>query len=57
MDRCPVKRSEQRLMELGIATSRQLAEWRLAMNMEVVEAVERARSAPWPSVETLFDLV
>jgi TPP-dependent pyruvate/acetoin dehydrogenase alpha subunit len=57
MHRCPVKRSEERLMECGIATMGQLAEWRLAMKTEVVEAVERARNAPWPPVESLFDFV
>jgi TPP-dependent pyruvate/acetoin dehydrogenase alpha subunit len=57
MDRCPVKRSEERLMEWGIATSQQLDEWRRAMKTEVVETVERARNAPWPKVDTLFDLV
>jgi len=57
MEQCPVKRSEQRLKQLSIATSAQLDEWRLAVKTEVVDAVERARNAPWPAVDTLFDLV
>ena len=57
MEQCPVKRSEQRLKQRSIATSAQLDEWRLAVKTEVVDAVERARNAPWPAVDTLFDLV
>ncbi len=57
MEQCPVKRSEQRLKQRSIATSAQLDEWRLAMKAEVADAVERARNAPWPAVDTLFDLV
>jgi pyruvate dehydrogenase E1 component alpha subunit len=57
MNRCPVKRSEERLIEWGIATRDELANWQLAMKMEVIEAVERARNAPWPKVDSLFDLV
>jgi TPP-dependent pyruvate/acetoin dehydrogenase alpha subunit len=57
MEQCPVTRSEQRLTQWGIATPAQLDAWRLAMKVEVVDAVERARQAPWPEVTTLFDLV
>lgn len=57
MEQCPVTRSEQRLTQWGIATPAQLDAWRLAMKAEVVDAVERARKAPWPEVATLFDLV
>jgi TPP-dependent pyruvate/acetoin dehydrogenase alpha subunit len=57
MEKCPVTRSGQRMMQWGFATPAQLDEWHLAVKAEVVDAVERARNAPWPAVETLFDLV
>jgi TPP-dependent pyruvate/acetoin dehydrogenase alpha subunit len=44
-------------MQWGIASPAQLEEWRIAINADVVDAVERARNAPWPAVDTLFDLV
>jgi TPP-dependent pyruvate/acetoin dehydrogenase alpha subunit len=57
MDRCPIKRSEERLVEWGVATREQLADWHRATKAEVVADVERARKAPWPRVETLFEFV
>ena len=57
MRRCPVKRSEDRLEQSGIATRAQLAEWHSAAKAEVVDAVERARNAAWPEIATLFDFV
>jgi pyruvate dehydrogenase E1 component alpha subunit len=57
MQRCPVRRNEDRLVQRGIATRAQLAEWHNAAKAEVVDAVERARSAAWPEVATLFDFV
>jgi pyruvate dehydrogenase E1 component alpha subunit len=57
MQRCPVKRSEDRLAQHGIATRAQLAEWHSTTKTEVVDAVERARNAAWPEVATLFDFV
>jgi pyruvate dehydrogenase E1 component alpha subunit len=57
MEQCPVKRSGERLLQWGIASSVELDEWHLAMQAEVADAVERARNAPWPTVDTLFDLV
>jgi pyruvate dehydrogenase E1 component alpha subunit len=57
MERCPVKLSGQRLMQLGIAPESQLDQWRNDTQMKVTTAVERARQAPWPEVSTLFDLV
>lgn len=57
MERCPVKRSEERLMQLGIARSAQLDSWRAATQADVTSAIERAQNAPWPDVSTLFDLV
>jgi len=57
MAQCPVTRSEQRLVQLRIASPQQLDEWRNATKTEIINTVERARNAPWPRVETLFDLV
>jgi TPP-dependent pyruvate/acetoin dehydrogenase alpha subunit len=57
MERCPLKRSTERLTELGIATARQLETWYNATRSDVEDAVERARNAPWPEVSTLFDHV
>jgi pyruvate dehydrogenase E1 component alpha subunit len=57
MDKCPLKRSAERLQRLGIATSAELDAAHDAMKAEVEDAVERARNAPWPEVSTLFDHV
>ncbi len=57
MERCPVKRSGERLIEAGAANEDQLESWRAETQREVDAAIERARSAPWPQVSTLFDLV
>jgi TPP-dependent pyruvate/acetoin dehydrogenase alpha subunit len=57
MERCPVKRSGKRLIEVGAANEDQLESWRAETQREVDAAIERARSAPWPQVSTLFDLV
>jgi TPP-dependent pyruvate/acetoin dehydrogenase alpha subunit len=57
MERCPVKRSEERLLRVGAADRQRLDAWRATVQQEVDEAIERARAAPWPEVSTLFDLV
>lgn len=57
MERCPVKRSGARLIEVGAADADQLEKWRVGMQQGVDSAIERARLAPWPEVSTLFDLV
>ena len=45
------------LQWLGIATPAELDVQYEAMKVEVEDAVERARNAPWPDVSTLFDHV
>jgi pyruvate dehydrogenase E1 component alpha subunit len=57
MERCPLKRSAERLTRLGIATSMELEAWYQAMKTDVEGDIERARNAPWPDVSTLFDHV
>lgn len=57
MDRCPVKRSSERLLQRGIATSETLEAWRVAAQMDVNHALDRARNAPWPEVSTLFERI
>jgi len=55
MRHCPVKRSEQRLVELDICTRDELDALREKMHAEIAATIERARDAPWPNVSTLFD--
>jgi TPP-dependent pyruvate/acetoin dehydrogenase alpha subunit len=57
MERCPLKRSAERLTRLGIATPAELEAWHEAMKSDVERDIERARNAPWPDVSTLFDHV
>jgi TPP-dependent pyruvate/acetoin dehydrogenase alpha subunit len=57
MERCPIKRSGERLVAQGLATAETLAAWRAAIQADVDRAVERARNAPWPEVSTLFDRI
>jgi TPP-dependent pyruvate/acetoin dehydrogenase alpha subunit len=49
--------SEESLMQPGISRSAQLDGWRATTQAEVTSAIERAKSAPWPDVSTLFELV
>lgn len=57
MERCPVKRSGERLVQYGFATGNELEAWHSAMQVEVNRAVDRARNAPWPKVSTLFERI
>lgn len=57
MERCPVKRSGERLVQMGAADAAQLDKWLANTHQEVDGAIERARSAPWPEVSTLFDYI
>lgn len=54
MAHCPVKRSEQRLVESEICTREELHEISAAMRASIGATIERARHAPWPDVSTLF---
>lgn len=57
MARCPVTRSAERLMQLGIASAAQLAAWDNDVQTKVDSDIESARNAPWPEISTLFDFV
>jgi pyruvate dehydrogenase E1 component alpha subunit len=57
MERCPLKRSGERLSRLRIATPTKLEAWHQAMKTDVEGDIERARTAAWPEVSTLFDHV
>lgn len=57
MARCPVVRSRERLIKLGIANAAQLDEWQEDMQSRINADIERARNAPWPEVSSLFDFV
>ena len=54
MERCPVKRSGERLVQFGIVSGDELEEWRASTQAEVDQAIERARNAPWPEISTLL---
>ena len=54
MARCPVKRSTEALIAAGVATAGELAAWSEEIQRDVGEQIERARSAPWPDPQTLF---
>jgi pyruvate dehydrogenase E1 component alpha subunit len=57
MERCPLKRSADGLIRLGIATPTELEVRYEKMKAEIEAEVERARNAPWPDVSTLFEHV
>ncbi len=57
MERCPVKRSGERLIQLGLASAAALKGMETAIQAEVDEAVGRARNAPWPDPATLLERV
>ena len=53
--RDPVQRSAARLVEQGLATAVEVEAWAAQTKAEVEASVERARQAPWPKAETLFE--
>ena len=55
MERGPVKRSEERLVRMGIATPEQVAAWSLEVKKEIQGEVEEAYSAPFPEPGALFE--
>ena len=55
MERCPVKRSAARLAEMGLAGADELATRSGEVEREIAEIFDRARKAPWPEPESLFD--
>jgi pyruvate dehydrogenase E1 component alpha subunit len=57
MERCPVKRSGDRLVQYGLASRTELDVWQVSAQSEIDKAVERARNAPWPDVSTLLERV
>ena len=57
MERCPVKRSGERLVQLGLANAAALETMAASIQSEVDEAVARARIAPWPDPATLLERV
>lgn len=57
IERCPVRRSGERLKKMGIATASQLKSWYDETQARVTADIERARAAPWPEVSTLFEQV
>lgn len=57
MARCPIIKSRERLIQMGIATPSQLDSWYSDMQTKIGAEIERAHNAPWPEVSTLFDFV
>jgi pyruvate dehydrogenase E1 component alpha subunit len=51
----PVWRSAARLVEQGIAKADEVETWAAETKAEIEATVERARHAPWPSPDTLFE--
>src|SRR5262249_54480761 len=57
MERCPVKRSAAALVADGIANEADLEQLDAEILAETEAAAKRARQAPFPAVEHLFDNV
>ena len=55
MAKCPVTVSSQRMIEEGIASQAELAQWEDELRTSVERDIERARTAPWPETSTLFN--
>lgn len=53
--RDPVRRSAARLVKQGLATQAEVDSWADDTKAEIEATVERARQAPWPKAETLFE--
>jgi len=57
MLKCPVRRSAARLMDLGLATGAQLADWEAEIQAGIEADIARAFQDPWPDPRTLLDRV
>ena len=51
----PVRRSAAALIANGLATDAEVEAWAAVARDEIEATVERARQAPWPKPETLFE--
>lgn len=51
----PVVRSAARLVEQGLATRAEVDAWSDETKAEIEATIERARQAPWPKTDTLFE--
>lgn len=56
-EKCPVKRSAERLMNEGLATPDELASWAAEVRSSIATDIERAYGDPWPVPQTLLDNV
>lgn len=57
MERCPVKRSGERLLSLSIATQQDLDQWVAEIQKSIDADFDQARQDPWPSPDKLFENV
>lgn len=54
-ERCPLRKSSERLIELDLASEAELSQWQAQTEHEIDATFERARGAPWPEPATLFE--
>jgi pyruvate dehydrogenase E1 component alpha subunit len=54
---CPIKRSSEVLIASGIATAKDLEQWRSEIEREIQKTVEDARQSPWPDPQSLLENV
>jgi TPP-dependent pyruvate/acetoin dehydrogenase alpha subunit len=55
--RCPVQRSERKLVASKIATPQQIEKWKVEVHREFDRVLAKAKASPWPDPSTLFDNV
>jgi pyruvate dehydrogenase E1 component alpha subunit len=55
MARCPVRRAAAEVARRGLANRDEINGWSMAIEDTIAAEVERARNAPWPRPEQLFD--
>jgi len=55
IDRCPIKRASERLLERGLCTTEELQKWRDEAKQEIDYAIAVAKTSPFPTVDRMFD--
>jgi len=55
IDKCPLKLSQQGLLNDGLVTSHQIDKWKVEIQNSINEDVARAYLDPWPEPSTLFN--
>jgi TPP-dependent pyruvate/acetoin dehydrogenase alpha subunit len=56
-ERCPIKSAKQLLLNNGTVTAVEIENWEASMQIEIDDAIKRAKQGTWPDVSSLLENV